>query len=107
MKQKTTEIYIETRERLVFRTTSADEIEMVCPSCDSVSIFIRPERAALLFNLTAREVYNRIERDAVHFLETDSGATLVCAASLSDRQPELTNHDSQEPTDLYDSPVKP
>ena len=83
MKQKTTEIYIETRERIVFRKTSAEEIETVCPACNSVSIFIQPERAALLFNLTTREVYSRIERDAVHFLETDSGATLVCAASLS------------------------
>ena len=56
--------------------------------------------------VTTREIYRRIERDTVHFLETDSGATLVCTASLSNSQPELTNHNSSEPTDLYDSPVK-
>ena len=62
MKQQTTEIYIETRERIVFRQTSAQEIEAVCAACDSASIFIEPERAAFLFNLKTREIYRRIER---------------------------------------------
>ena len=93
MKQKTTEIFIETQERIVFRQTSAREIETACAACDSDSIFIQPERAAFLFNLTTREIYRRIERGTIHFLETDAGATLVCAASLSTGSGVLTELD--------------
>ena len=94
MKRKITEIHIETRERIVFRQTSAQEIETACAACDSDSIFIQPERAAFLFNLTTREIYRRIERGTIHFLETASGATLVCAASLSTKTDEFTRIDS-------------
>lgn len=83
MKQQTTEFFIETRERIVFRQTSAQEIETACELCGAISVFILPERAAFLFNLSTREIYRRIERGAVHFLETATGITLVCAASFS------------------------
>lgn len=83
MKQTTKEIFIETRERIVFRQTTSMEIETVCSACNAASIFIQPERAALFFKLTPREIYRRIENGAIHFLETATGATLVCAASLS------------------------
>lgn len=90
MKQQTTEFYIETRERIVFRRTSAQEVETVCAACGgAAAVFIVPERAAFLFDLTTREIYRRIERGAIHFLETDAGATLVCAASLSPGADEL------------------
>lgn len=83
MKQQTTEIHIETRERIIFRQTSAQELETCCAECGAAAVFILPERAAFLFDLTTREIYRRIERGAIHFLETDAGVTLVCANSLS------------------------
>lgn len=94
MKQQTTEFYIETRERIVFRQTSAQEINAACERCQSDSIFIVPERAAFLFDLTTREIYRRIERGAIHFLETAAGATLVCAASLSNDAGDFKRLDS-------------
>ena len=83
MKAKTTEILIETREKILFRRTSPHEIETVCIGCAAISIFMLPERAAYLFNVTAREIYRRVEKGAIHFLETRAGLTFVCAASLS------------------------
>lgn len=83
MKQETIEIFIEQNERLVFRQTTAREIEAMCEACREISLFIAPERAALLFNLTTREIYRRIEGGAIHFFETDGGAAFVCATSLS------------------------
>ena len=89
MKQQTTEIFIETREKIVFRQTSAQEVSAVCERCGSDSIFIVPERAAFLFDLTTREIYRRVESGAIHFLETGAGSTFVCAASLSNNAGEL------------------
>ena len=83
MKEKTTEIYIETHERIVFRQTTAHEIETVCAACQAETVFLAPERAAFFYGLSAREIYRRIESGTIHFLETATGATLVCAASLS------------------------
>ena len=83
MKTKQIEIHIKTHERIVFRQISPQEIETVCAGCQIETVFLAPERAAFLFSLTTREIYRRIERGIVHSLETDSGATLVCSASLS------------------------
>ena len=60
------------------------------------SVFLPPERATSLFNITIREIYRRIERGSVHFLDTASGTTLVCAASLSINSGELKILDSTD-----------
>jgi hypothetical protein len=83
MKSRKTEIFVETEERIVLlRQGCAQAIEMVCPGCQTDSVFIAPERAALLYGLTTREIFRFIECDTIHFFETAEGATLVCAASL-------------------------
>lgn len=94
MKQRTVEIFIETREKIIFRQTTAQEIERVCEACRTRTVFVAPERAISFAGLTAREIYRRIERGAIHFIETDTGATLVCAASLSNNPNELKQLDS-------------
>lgn len=106
MKAKTTEISIETQERILFRQTSSHEIERICGQCETHSVFLNPERAALLFNVTAREIYRRVERGAIHFIETASGTTLVCAASLSGATDERTKFDSTATNALSNSPLQ-
>ena len=93
MKAKTTEIRIETREKILFRRTSPHEIETVCNSCEAASVFMLPERAAYLFDVTAREIYRRVEEGAIHFMETRAGLTLVCTASLSGKPIEIQQLD--------------
>ena len=97
------EFFIETSERIVFRRTSVQEIETRCETCGTTSIFIQPERAALLFNLTTREIYRGIERGTIDFFESETGATLVCAASLS-RQAQTVNLDLQPIGEIYEEP---
>jgi hypothetical protein len=81
MKNRKIEIRIEKRERITFFQPPG-EIRVVCALCQTPSIFIAPEHAAVSFNITMREIFRRIERGFVHFLETESGLTLVCTASL-------------------------
>jgi len=37
-----------------------------------------PEQAAALLGITPREVYRRVEKGALHFMETDAGTLLIC-----------------------------
>ena len=41
------------------------------------------EQAAKLFGINQRRIFQIIETGTVHFSETDSGATLICIASMS------------------------
>lgn len=83
MGERTTEIRIETRERILFRQTSSREVQATCSECEGTSLFIEPERFALLCKTSMREVFRRVESGSVHSLETATGATLVCVGSLS------------------------
>ena len=81
MKNKKTEILIETHERTFFRWLEK-EVRTFCPVCRTDGFFILPERAAVETGASVREIFRRVESGAVHFIETANGLTLVCQASL-------------------------
>jgi len=82
MKNKKTEILIETRERTLIRWLEK-EIRAFCEECRDESLFILPERAAVESGASVREIFRRVESGAVHFIETENRLTLICRASLS------------------------
>lgn len=75
-----TEITIETRRLVTVRGTSRRAAW--CPKCGSNVRMILPEHAALLSKTSLREIYRRIERDELHFVETREGDSLVCSGSF-------------------------
>lgn len=88
MRNKKTEITIETRELTVLRWVEK-EIRGFCPECGRERLFILPERAAMETGASVREIFRAVEAGAVHFIETETRLTLVCRASLAvDEQPD-------------------
>ena len=49
-----------------------------CDGCEALSEMAPPEQAAALLGITPREVYRRVEKGALHFMETDAGTLLIC-----------------------------
>ena len=86
MKQRKIEIVIRTRERVIIKSNLPAR-QFFCAFCGAETMVIPPERAAAVFNLSAREIYRRVENGAGHFIETDNGLTLVCSASFSTDEP--------------------
>ena len=82
MKNKKTEILIETHERTLVRWLEK-EVRSFCRVCLTEGFFILPERAAIESGASVREIFRMVESGAVHFIETDNRLTLVCRASLS------------------------
>jgi len=82
MKNKKTEILIETHERTLIRWLEK-EVRSFCRGCLTEGFFILPERAAIETGTSVREIFRMVESGAVHFIETDNRLTLICRASLS------------------------
>ena len=53
-----------------------------CERCGARSLLVSAEEAARLAGVTAREIFRRVETDALHFAETPEGELLVCRDSL-------------------------
>jgi hypothetical protein len=52
-----------------------------CERCGAEVDLLTPDRAARLLGLTSREIYRRVESGAVHFVEIEGGALLICCRS--------------------------
>jgi hypothetical protein len=83
MKTLAAEFDLSVHERYIFRQLSHREIETECPECATKRTFIEPDRATRLFRLPTREIYCRLERGEIHFIENSDGCVLVCAASVA------------------------
>jgi len=75
-----TEITIAKRQRTTIRLRRQSVIW--CEKCSAEGLMLTPDDAAALVHTTAREIFRRVEAGQVHFLETGSGAVLVCRNSL-------------------------
>ena len=85
MEKSTIEIIIQTRER-IFARRSADEVQSLCPTCQTGTVFIEPGRAALQTGTSVRRIFRRIENGTIHFVETPEGLVLVCQQSLTSHE---------------------
>ena len=82
MRRRRKEITIETDEALVLRRKDLRR-RAWCGGCGPEVEFVTPEAAALASGVTTREVYRLVEAGVAHFFETNDGALLVCARSLT------------------------
>ena len=89
MKNKKTEIWIETREQIIVRSLPV-KFYATCLDCQTETVFLAPEHAAAINNISLREIFRLVEGGAIHFLETETGATLLCFISLSQAKESLT-----------------
>ncbi len=74
-------ITVETRQvTLVHRRGRS--LKFWCPACAAEVQMVTPEQAAELLATTPRAIYRRVENGDLHFVEIESGALLICCASL-------------------------
>ena len=79
MKQKT-EIEIELNETVAYSRRS-ERFEAFCSECKSMVEMAAPTVAAVLTQITEREIYRLVEMGEVHFIETDR--VLICLNSFA------------------------
>ncbi len=73
--KRTTEIFIEATRRFVVRQASAND-QFICPECGSP--MFAAEQAAEILRVSRRRIYQTIEAGARHFVETETGAVMIC-----------------------------
>jgi hypothetical protein len=74
-------ITIEAWERTSFRRRS-ETVTALCSECAAETVMIAPEEFARRCGIAPRLVYRRIEDGDIHFIETQTGALLICSSSL-------------------------
>lgn len=81
--KRRTEIKIATRRRFVVQMPDGAE-QISCPQCETAELLITAEQAAAFFDVSRRKIYQFVETEEAHFIETETGVLLVCSASLAD-----------------------
>jgi hypothetical protein len=82
-KEKTV-ITVERFQRTTVRIRRKAKIAW-CDHCAAETLMLPPEEAAALLQTTARAIFRLTEAGEIHFLETESGALLVCRNSCQNR----------------------
>ncbi len=95
--KRTTEIFVETNRRFVIRQSEAEQF--FCPNC--AEPMLAAEQAAAVFGISQRRVFQLIESSVAHFTETETGAVLVCLASLREILETGAKHLPGETTDNF------
>ena len=78
-RQKTV-ITVETFQRTTVRSRRKPRIAW-CEQCAAETAMLSTDEAAAHLQTTAREIFRLTEAGEIHFLETESGALLVCRNS--------------------------
>lgn len=79
--KRTTEIFVETKRRIVVRGDAAANELIVCHVCGEPMLAV--EEVAVGFGISRRAIYRFVERGAAHFIENTNGEVLPCPASLA------------------------
>lgn len=75
-----------TFERVVRSTHPVEsQSHALCNFCGGQSAMLAPEEAALLAGVGVRAIYRAIEEGRIHFLESASGALVVCLGSIREQ----------------------
>jgi len=80
-KEKTV-ITVETFQRTIIYSRRKAKIAL-CEQCAAEAVMLAPNEAAAYLQTTAREIFRRVEAGEIHYLETETGALLVCRKSLA------------------------
>ena len=76
-----TVITVETFQRTVIYSRQKEKIAL-CEQCAAETVMLAPNEAAALLQTSAREIFRLTEAGEIHYLETETGALLVCRNSL-------------------------
>lgn len=79
--KRTTEIFVKTNRRFVVHQPPSSE-SLFCPHC--AEPMLAAEQIAVVFGVSRRTVYKHVETGAAHFAETETGAVMICPASLQE-----------------------
>lgn len=74
-------ITIETHQQTLIRSRRKTFVAW-CDVCGAETLMLQPEQAAIIYGATMREIFRRIENGELHFIETKTGALLICGNSL-------------------------
>jgi len=74
-------ITVKTFQRTVVRLQKKQKIAW-CEQCAAETVMLAPNEAAMLLQITARDIFRRVEMGEIHYLEIETGAPLVCHKSL-------------------------
>ncbi len=72
----------ETKDVFIFRTSGFNRSSSLCTECQTETDKINLDAAVSLTGLRASELFQLIEAEKVHSLETAEGYLLLCAKSL-------------------------
>jgi aerobic-type carbon monoxide dehydrogenase small subunit (CoxS/CutS family) len=71
-------ITIETIQRTVIHQNSQQTHKVWCQFCQAEVEMTTPELAAKQLRASVREIYRRIEKGEVHFIELENGQIFIC-----------------------------
>jgi len=78
---KQTQIRINTSELILIKKMNGTAIAD-CPQCGARVEMVTPEQAVTMTKIRSRAIYAMVERDQIHFIETNQGFLLICLNSL-------------------------
>lgn len=78
--KRRTEILIETQRQIVVHDSDSSG-QINCPQCGET--MLAAEHAAAVFGISRRAAYQFIENETAHFVETETGAVMLCLPSLT------------------------
>ena len=80
MKQKHTEITVETQRMLV--VSRPRRVIARCAMCGGPAEMVTVDEAAILARVNSRTIFRRVEDERLHSTETSEGLLLICLNSL-------------------------
>ncbi|MBA2501940.1 MAG: hypothetical protein H0V27_03585 [Pyrinomonadaceae bacterium] len=89
-------ITVETRQVTVVRRRG-QSLKGWCSACAAEVQMLTPEGAAQLLATTPRAIYRRVENGDLHFVESGSGALLICCVSAVNIEQTLAPHRKPKP----------
>jgi hypothetical protein len=81
MLNRRTVITFETRERCTYLLPDSNAVIEMCSECGSEVCWLTPDQFATLTGLSVREVFRRVEANALHAVETGTYGLRICPGS--------------------------
>ena len=82
MKLKRTEITVEVDELIYAADRSSELRPAWCNACEALMTMVTPQQASAIAGVSVRTIYQWVESNRVHFVETGDGLLLLCVNSL-------------------------
>jgi hypothetical protein len=89
--KKRSEVVWEKHETTTISFNRNRRAKTFCPACGSDELHLTVAEVAALFSTTARKIFRLIEAGEIHYLETESGALLICGNSCQNRRKQASD----------------